>query len=158
MIGLRSIAIASALVAASLAVPFDASHAQNDAQRLDTNGEILALETNKGVLLRLDRPASDIFIANPEIADVQVKSPRLIYVFGVSPGETTLYALGADEQPIYSASLQVTTNLTRLDELYEQLLPDSSVQVRMVNGMGLLEGVAPTAARRKRRSAMPAPF
>ncbi|GEQ99920.1 fimbriae assembly protein [Iodidimonas gelatinilytica] len=146
MIGLRSIAIASALVAASLAVPFDASHAQNDAQRLDTNGEILALETNKGVLLRLDRPASDIFIANPEIADVQVKSPRLIYVFGVAPGETTLYALGADEQPIYSASLQVTTNLTRLDELYEQLLPDSSVQIRMVNGTGLLEGVAPTAA------------
>ncbi|GAK34365.1 putative protein [alpha proteobacterium Q-1] len=123
-----------------------AASAADNATRLDTNGEVLALETNKGVLLRLDRPATDIFITNPGIADVQVKSPRLIYVFGVSPGETTLYALGDDERPIYSTVLQVTTNLAQLDSLYEQLLPDSSIQVQMVNGMGLLKGVAPNAA------------
>ncbi len=148
MIGRYTIISACMIVLAGLASAgslASIAHASN-ATTLDTNGETLTLETSKGVLLRLDRPASDIFITNPAIADVQVKSPRLIYVFGVAPGETTLYALDDSEKPIYSTNLVVTTNLARLDELYEELLPDASIQVRMINGMGLLEGVAPNAA------------
>ena len=38
--------------------------------------KVLRLETSKGLLIRLDRPASAVFIADPEIADIQVKSPR----------------------------------------------------------------------------------
>ncbi|GAB4121037.1 MAG: type II and III secretion system protein family protein [Rhodothalassiaceae bacterium] len=121
------------------------AEASNAAREIATNGETLVLETNKGILLRLDRPANDIFIANPKIADVQVKSPRLIYVFGIAPGETTIYALGDDERPIYSANLVVSTNLERLSGMLGELLPDASVGVRMVNGLALLEGVAPNA-------------
>lgn len=59
---------------AGTGVVASSAHASS-ATTLDTNGEVLTLETSKGVLLRLDRPASDIFITNPAIADVQVKSP-----------------------------------------------------------------------------------
>lgn len=117
-----------------------------EAQQLGTNGEVLMIETNKGVLLRLDQPATDIFIANPKIADVQVKSPRLIYVYGIAPGETTIYALGSDEKPIYSANLTVSSNLDKLSGMLDELLPDAALKVRMVNGLALLDGVAPNAA------------
>ncbi|QCI80430.1 Flp pilus assembly protein CpaB [Hankyongella ginsenosidimutans] len=42
----------------------------------------LTIGVNKGVLLRLDRAAANVFIANPKVADIQIKSSRLIYVFG----------------------------------------------------------------------------
>ncbi len=43
-----------------------------------STGAALQLEINKGRLVRLDRPAGTVFIADPEIADIQVKSPRLV--------------------------------------------------------------------------------
>ena len=35
---------------------------------------------------------SDLFVANPGIADVQVRSSNQIFIFGSAPGQTTLYA------------------------------------------------------------------
>ena len=65
---------------------------------LPSDTDQINLETDKGVLIRLDRPASTVFVANPEIADIQVKSPRLIYLFAKKPGETTLYAVDQAER------------------------------------------------------------
>jgi len=141
----RSLLLAALAVAAALATPPEAAVAAQ-ASRIDTNGEVVELAANKGMLLRLDAPASDIFIANPEIADVQVKSPRLIYVFGVAPGETTLYAMGANDEPVYSASLVVSPNLGRLKAVYAAALPETAqISVELLNGMAVLTGVAPTA-------------
>ena len=39
-----------------------------------------------------EEPFSSLFVANPEVADVEVKSPRLVYLTGVGVGETTLFA------------------------------------------------------------------
>ena len=142
----RNIPLALAILLVTVvAVESQQSLAQT-ADRIDTNGELVQIEANKGMLLRLDAPASDIFIANPEIADVQIKSPRLIYVYGVAPGETTLYALGQDDRPVYSASLMVTANLERLQAIYDAALPrDAQISVQVLNGMAVLTGVAPTA-------------
>src|SRR5205814_269780 len=43
-------------------------------------GKPITLEAGKGTLVQLVRAASTVFIANPEVADVQVKSPTLIYL------------------------------------------------------------------------------
>jgi len=142
----RPFSIAAALLIGSLTALAPGMAQSQQADRIDTNGELVQLEANKGMLLRLNAPASDIFIANPEIADVQIKSPRLIYVYGVAPGETTLYALGANDQPVYSASLVVTANLERLNAVYQAALPrDAQISVKVLNGMAVLTGVVPTA-------------
>ncbi|MDP6774364.1 MAG: pilus assembly protein N-terminal domain-containing protein [Rhodospirillales bacterium] len=51
------------------------------------SGTALELEVNKGRLVRLERAAATVFVANPEIADIQVKSPRLVYMLGRSPAK-----------------------------------------------------------------------
>ncbi|MBT7356154.1 MAG: diguanylate cyclase [Rhodospirillaceae bacterium] len=56
-------------------------------------GNRLQLEVSKGRLVRLERPAATVFVADPEVANIQVKSPSLIYVLGKKPGETTLFAV-----------------------------------------------------------------
>ena len=63
------------------------------AEIIGTPSKTLRLEVSKGVLMRLEKEAGTIFIANPGIADVQVKSPRLIYLTGKAAGATTLYIL-----------------------------------------------------------------
>src|SRR6185369_12020096 len=62
-----------------------------------TSGKDLSIEINRGALVRLQVPADTVFVANPEIADIQVKSPRLIYVFAKRAGETVLYAVDAND-------------------------------------------------------------
>ncbi len=111
---------------------------------LDTSNDRILLETDHGVLLRLDRAAVDIFIANPAIADIQVKSPRIVYIFGRSAGETTFFALDANENVIYSTNISVTRNLSRLNSTIAELLPDANIDVQSVSGMMILTGFANT--------------
>ena len=79
--------------------------AQSASTATDTATKAVDVELNEGRLIKLSSNASSVFIANPEIADVAIKSPRLVYVFGKTPGETTLYAVDRNDRMI--ASLKI---------------------------------------------------
>ena len=100
----------------------------------------LLIEVNKGTLIRLDRPAAEVFIANPDIADVQVKSNRVIYIFGKAQGETSFYALDKDDQTIFSSNVTVTRNLSALRSAYDRLLPGAPLKATMMGQLVVLEG------------------
>lgn len=102
--------------------------------------KVLAIEVNKGMLIRLDRPAEEVFIANPEIADVQVKSSRVIYIFGRAQGETSFYALDKNDQTIFSSNIAVTRNLSALTAAYSRLLPGAPIRAVMMGQLVVLEG------------------
>ena len=55
-----------------------------------------------GQLIRVDEEFSSLFVANPEVADVEVKSPRLMYLTGVGVGETTLFAVDENDNVLMS--------------------------------------------------------
>ena len=105
----------------------------------DGSGKLL-IEVNKGNLIRLSRPATTVFVANPEIADIDVKSPTLVYVFGRAPGETTLFAVDADENIVLDQSVVVTLNLTRLNGFLQDVAPGSTILARSVAGGIVLTG------------------
>ena len=131
----------AAAVAFQIAVPGAVTPA--DAAAVIQNGEnSLNVETNRGVLLKLDRPAENIFVANPDIADVQVKSARLIYVFGKSAGETSVYAVDANDNVIYSATVHVSQNIASVKEAVDMLLPTSDISLQTVNDMIVMTGHA----------------
>lgn len=120
-----------------------------------TSGLPLRLEMNEGRLVRLDRPASTVFIANPEIADIQVKSPTLIYLMGRRPGETTLYAVDEAEAVLANLNVSVNHNLSRLRGAIDQLYPGVEITVSSVDGAVVLDGTVdtPTTAEDIRRVA-----
>lgn len=68
---------------------------------------LLKIEIGKGQMIRLDRAASSVFIADSEIADAQAMSPRMIFVFGRGIGKTTFYAVDQNEQVVASFVLDV---------------------------------------------------
>ena len=109
-------------------------------------GAALQIEVSKGRLIRLDQPATSVFVAEPDIADVQVKSPSLVYVFGKAAGETTLYAVGDGDQVLLNATVIVRHNIPRLEEAIRELDPRSAVSVSTVDDQLVLEGTVFSAA------------
>lgn len=58
-------------------------------------------------LLRLERPAAEIVVGNPSIADVAVQSGKVLVLTGKSFGETNLIVVDADGKVIVSRRLIV---------------------------------------------------
>jgi len=108
-------------------------------------GESIAIELNEGQLVRFDKPAASVFITNPSVADVNVRSTKLVYLFGKTPGKTTLFALDSDDNVIANIEVVVQHNLTRLQGALEVLLPTSGVNVASIDGAIILSGTVATA-------------
>jgi pilus assembly protein CpaC len=101
----------------------------------------VALDTNKGTIVRLSRAAATVFVADPDICDIQMKSPRLIYLLGKRPGQTTLYAVDSNEAVIANVPITVSHNLTRLTTAVRALYPETEINVFSVEGAVVLDGV-----------------
>jgi len=126
-----------------LALPLAApTHTSNAAATVTRQVEVLYVEANQGLLLKLDKEAANVFIANPLIADIQLKSPRLFYVFGLLPGSTTLYAVDKNDEIIYSTTIEVTINIYRIQQTINRLIPSAAINVDSLSGIILLTGHA----------------
>ncbi len=104
------------------------------------SSEALNIQINKGTLIRLKRPASQVFVANPEVADISVKSDTVIYVFGKTHGVTSFYALDEDDNTIYSSNISVTQNLAPLHSALKRMLPNLNVNASIIGNMVVLQG------------------
>ena len=131
-------ALAAAL-ATGLAVtaPYGAA-AQPAGAVAPTNDVTLSVGT--GRLVRLRGSITDLFVANEGIADVQVRSPTQIYIFGKAAGSTTLYATDARGRVVYSASVRVGQNLGQVGDLIDLAMPEADIQVTTLSGTVLLTG------------------
>ena len=125
---------------AFLATAVLATAATSAAEIVGNDGAPLDLEVNKGQLIRLDGPADTVFVADPEIADVQVKSPRLVYIAAKKAGETTLFAVDENDGILLSRKITVSHNLSRLRAALRQLLPRAPIDVIAVDGALVLTG------------------
>lgn len=101
---------------------------------------VLSLEQSKGRIIRFDVAVKTIFVANPEIADVQVKSPMVLYVTAKKPGETSLIVVDETDRLLADISITVNHNLSRLKRTLDAVMPGNRVQVRSVDGAVLLVG------------------
>lgn len=122
-----------------LAVPVSAPAA---APAVFGGGTTISLEINRGQVVRLPRPASTVFIANPDIADVQVKSAGLVYVFAKKGGETTLIAVDNSDEVMLEARVVVTGNHARMRDSLRELLGDRErdVAISSVGEQMVIEG------------------
>ena len=120
-------------------------------QTLGTEGS-LSLEVRKGRVIRLPRPAATVFVADPEIADVQAQSASIVYLFGRRTGTTSLYAVDENDELLLRTSVTVTHNLSGLRQAVLQLAPDSQITVGTIDSTIVMEGLvdSPTQAQELR--------
>lgn len=132
-------------LAAMLAAGFAAGgSAPAAAQPATQPANDVALSVGAGRLIRLDGNMSDLFVANPGVADVQVRSANQIYIFGKGAGETTVYATNNAGRVVYSANVRVGNNIGSINEMLAMAMPESDIQATPMNGFVLLTGTVAT--------------
>jgi pilus assembly protein CpaC len=142
----RGITIALILAAGLALAGFRAPAALAAAEVVSPTGPTLTIDVGKGVIVRLDHPAASVFISDPGTADVQLKSPTVLYVVGKSAGETTIYAVDAKDNVLLDSRVDVRQDIDRLQREIDQLAPHSGITARGVDDSIVLSGTLTSAA------------
>ncbi|PAJ72549.1 hypothetical protein CJF42_20570 [Pseudoalteromonas sp. NBT06-2] len=103
------------------------------------------ITVSEGTLIQLKTKAKTIFVANPEIANYQIPTSDKIFIFGLKPGITNLYALDAKGNVIFEDKIKVQHNTVDLNSQINTLYPQARVEAISNNGQLLLKGTVPTA-------------
>ena len=134
-LGIAAVAGLALALAANNATPLNAqsvSISQPDSR--------FSVAVGRGKLVTLPSPIEDIFIADNNIADVQVRSPRQIYIFGKKGGQTSFYATSASGKVIYSAEVSVGAEISSIDQMLGLAMPEANIAVSTTNNFVLLTG------------------
>ncbi|MER2519829.1 MAG: pilus assembly protein N-terminal domain-containing protein [Bdellovibrionales bacterium] len=106
----------------------------------------LYVNVDHGYSLELKTPASSVFIANPDIADVQVMSPTSIMIFGKRAGDTTFMATEASGATLEHRTIRVVQDLSTLRREINNIIPGNKIRVESVPNGIVLAGIAKDAA------------
>lgn len=98
------------------------------------------LSIGSGQMIALPTAMSDLFVADDKIADVQVRSPNQLYIFGKGPGETAVYATDKAGKVIWSSTVRVGSNITSVDTMLRLAMPEAAITSTTMNGIVLLTG------------------
>ncbi|WFP65760.1 MULTISPECIES: type II and III secretion system protein family protein [unclassified Mesorhizobium] len=126
---MRWLAIATVGVLLALLFTIGGAAAQN-ASPLPSKPS-LDLPVGQGRLLRFNEPVESVLVADTTIADLQIVSPSLVYVFGLKPGLTNLIAITADERIEATAQFRVTPDITPAAEAKHAMQPNSATNLHI---------------------------
>ena len=105
----------------------------------------LKLAIGRAQLMRLPVDVKDIIVSSSAVADVVVKSPRLVYMLGQQSGSTSVIMLDADSNIIYNMNIVVAQELSTLQTMLKTVLPDENISVTSVQGNILMTGKVRTS-------------
>jgi len=132
--------LASALAAATIAGGL-AGATPAVAQRVAPKpSSTIDLNLGRGRLVTLPRAMSDVFVADDKTADVDVRSPTQLYIFGKAAGETTVYATSKSGAVVYSATVRVGNNIDSVGDMLKLAMPEAHIVATPLNGAVLLTG------------------
>ncbi|HEX8937427.1 MAG TPA: type II and III secretion system protein family protein [Sphingomicrobium sp.] len=98
------------------------------------------LSLGEGQMINLPRSVANVWTSNPKVADVYVSSPRQINLFGKDQGEATVIATAADGSVVYGAHVRVNQNISSINEIVHQAIPDSDIRVQTVGQVAVING------------------
>ncbi len=91
-------------------------------------------------VIKFDTNVTEVFIANPEVADIQLNDQHTLYVFGKSVGTTQLFAMDSSGKEVLNANINVSFDLDNFKELIANYDPFDLVEVKSIPGGIILEG------------------
>lgn len=92
----------------------------------DARADGMRVELDKAAVIKLKRDANVVVVANPNIADITVESPRLLFVLGLQPGETSLTILDEQSETILSTVIVVVPPVDRVVTVNRNVFPEST--------------------------------
>ncbi len=136
-------AIRSLLVAAVVVLGLSAGWAQAAGPASSTAapaGTAMTVESGTGRVLSLTSPVTNIFVADPKVAEVRPASPTSLFIFGLNAGRTTIAAMDAEGHLLVQYELTVhpsSFGAREAQAAINHLLPGNNVKVQ-AQGKGLM--------------------
>jgi pilus assembly protein CpaC len=100
----------------------------------------------KARILQLPTAARDVLVANPDVADVVMRTQRLVYLLGRQVGDTNVFFFDAEGNEILRLEARIELDLSALRATLNELMPKDDVQVTSVNNNVFLSGRVGSAA------------
>ncbi|MDO9473112.1 MAG: type II and III secretion system protein family protein [Caulobacter sp.] len=101
----------------------------------------LSLPRGKSAIIELPVDVRDILITNPAVADAVLRSPRRIYVLGMTSGQTDAILFDASGRRILSLNIRVDADAGALAATINRVLPGSRVKVESLGDSVILTGM-----------------
>jgi len=123
------------------------------AVRTQSPSRWLSLSVGTGQLIVLPRAISGMFVADDKVADVNVKSPTQLYLFGKTTGQTSIYATDKSGAVVWSTQVRVGNNIGDVAAMLRTAMPDQDISATNMSGMVMLTGtvLAPSDAEEAQR-------
>lgn len=119
----------------------------------------MKIAAGKSVIVDVPVPIKRASLANPDVADAIVLSPRQIYVTGKGFGMTNLTLWGKDEQVMSIFDVEVGIDVKTLQTRLHSLLPDEEgIQVLSTNDHVTLTGTVSSSNRLAQAAAVAEAF
>ena len=114
------------------------------------NNRPVRLGVNKSLVVELPVDAGDVLVSNPEIADAVLRTSRRLYLIGVKLGQANIFLFDGAGGQIASFDVYVDVDLTALNRLLAEAIPDGIVRAEGMNGNIVLRGEVSSAAESSR--------
>ena len=131
---------AAALAVAMGTTALVAMPAAAQAQATKAGEKQLTLSIGDAQQINLGSPVTDVVVADPRVADVDITSNKKLYILGKAPGMTDVVATDAAGRTVYRAKVLVGGNLSSLDQMLKLAMPDADVQVTTMGNVVMLTG------------------
>ena len=102
----------------------------------------IELPVGQGRILRFNEPVESVLVADTTIADIQVVSPDIVYVFGLKSGITNLIAITADQRIEATAQFRVTPDAGPANQANRTLQPTTSTDLSIFGNRIVATGEA----------------
>ncbi len=104
----------------------------------------------KSLVVSLPREAGDVLVSNPDIADAVLRTATRLYVIGVDIGQASVFLFDRQGNEIASLDIQVEGDLSGLQRILDEAVPNGRVTVEAINSSIVLTGNVPSALDSKR--------
>ncbi len=109
-------------------------------------GQAITLTTTKARQISMPVDVRDVVVADSTVADVLIKTPRLVYLIGSKVGDTNAIFLDSLGRQVLKLDIRVDRDLTALRAALSRLLPTADVKVEPLGPDLVVSGDVPSAA------------
>ncbi len=96
-------------------------------------------------MVDLPRPAGDVLVSNPQIADAVLRTSTRLYLIGVELGQASVFLFDSAGGQIASFNIYVEADLSSLNQLLAEAIPDGYVRAEAMQGSIVLRGAGASA-------------
>ncbi|MBN9084752.1 MAG: secretin [Rhizobiales bacterium 62-17] len=140
--------VGAALIGAAGLLPQPAMAQTIQSQAIENEGVVarrLNLGVGKSIILDLPRDASEIFVANPKVANAIVRSARKLYIIAAEGGQTSIFAMDAQGRQIAVIEISVGRDVGELQRILRTAIPTANITARTVDETIILTGEVDSA-------------